>query len=1209
MDSILSQLPGKDQLSNLIPADFSKFLGLDGISSGINTDDIKNDMGGIAAPENPDMASLAISGAPTKEGLFASLKSPLDDMTNINISSLTGDISSKPLPVDIPSPSFDINSVMGSVTDKIIPANVSVPSIDMDLPGVEMAGFTESLNKLAAAGAGTPMKLLNMLMNIMNSFVDVVKDKNTIIKFTQEAIVEIHLAEVQNLQFSIPWLAVPYANKLLDVSKGNFLVNYEQILTEIENLPDSQFAHIAHIMPILSKSENQVLSNLRDLENITNCLEQLKNNNDQILKDILEKVIDISYSDKVLLQPVIDFITKNADSILGPDGILGPVNQLKDMATKISEFLEQCGKKAEEAATTISTTVEDTVKKIEGLLNTVQAKIEEIEGQIKEFLASIEEKIEPVITNVIDGCNKVGDGVNTVFTKVEEVKQKLDEAVAKIQDKIIDKTDAKGNIIESELTQKLREAETKIRDLLGKISGTFEKPEVKEQLAKVKEGIDTFKTKIEEASFKPVFDLVVTKTDGLENRIQNIDVATMGTPQKTALKVGGKVIEAVKVDEVIKPELLEAFKQIQEPLLELITLLKEKVLIVEQMIYEFQPGTVVEDYIINSEPYKLIISTLEEIKPSELLQPIKEANAELTKLVEKLDPQIIIDEVQKMYNQISELVESLNPASLNKMIADTLNTATAQLEQLKGQGLDNIIETIKKTISLESLMDKTGIKEIADADFWNKISYYLGGKFLDEINKTLQDVQNELGALTATTDFSPNLSLLKEIKDSLISDYQADFTNNITVLISYFDEKKTEIERLEKKRCSLIAAYNESSASNTTNLPAPAFTKSPELKQLLIKMDLSQLTGLKDKSVALNDSQDYKTNIESFYTVLSAKKTELDNIKETALRNIISDIFDKQLSAPVSGLINEIQELLKPYNDALEAVQNILKTLTTLPAKIDASVAKVLDTLRDSIKLTVSEVIETIEKFEKSITEVIQKIYETAVNITGQFSPAYLLNAFSETSFEQEGLAKLCKAIGEPSDNDKTGAALYYVMMTYKPINQTTKQLSEKPDEQTGKQLTEQATDKTTEQDISEQSGDDRHLILKNDPEAQNAGTKKIIVDTLNTALKDNKFAAGYDLVSGQLNNEISKLKAKENDETLAIEQKIENMKSLYRFNSLIVELKEFKERFDKTKALEDLIRLNRLILEAAYSNEIKMSIQSLHPYIVAQISMLYPEK
>ncbi len=1115
---ILSQLPGKEQLSNLIPADFAKTLGIDGLSSGIDTNEVTKNIGDISAPDT-DIAIAIPEDAPTKEGFLASLKSPLDDIKNINISSITGDISSGSLPIDMPKPSFDINGVMSSITDKLIPVNITAPSIDMKLPGFEASEFMAPINKLAAAGKAAPMKLLNMLMDIMNSFVDVVKDKDKMVLLTKEALSDIHFAQIQNLKFDIPWLAAPYANDLLSASKGNFLVNYGQVLTDIENLPNINFVNIE---PILSNAEKNILSDLIELQKIENSFKLLKENNDQILKETLEKAVNILYSDKILLQPMIDFIKTHAASILGVNGIGGPVNQLKDMAVQITDFLNNCGTKAEEAANAVSKKIDDTVNKIDELLKDVQAKIEEIQGKIEEFLDSIGEKIDPVITKVIDGCNKVGEGVDSVFTKVEEVKQKLDAAVATVQDKVIDKMDARGNITqESELTKKLKEIEDKIRDLLSKISGAFEKPDVKETLNKVKTGIDTFKAKVEEVSFKPVFDLVVEKTNGVENGIKSIDTAKLGMPQKLALKVGGKVIEAVKVDEIIKPELLEAFKEIQEPLLELIKLLKEKVLIVEQTIYEFEPGAIVNNYIVNSEPYKLVIDTLEKIKPSELLEPIKKANAELTKLVEKLNPQILIDELQKMYNRVYELVESLHPDSLNKMISDALNTAISQLEQLKGSGLDNIIETIKKSISLESLMGKTGIKEIANADFWKKITYCLGGGFLNEIDAAIEGVKKELQNQTGRIDFTKSIELVKEITDSFISYNRNKFTEDITALISYFDANRAKrIEELKAKRSELLITYDNS----------------PELKKLLTNMDLTPLIELKTEASALNDPTTYEANITKFKTALSGKETELKKITSASLQSIAGEIFDKQISAPIANLIIDLQSLLKPYTEAVTAVQNILKTVTELPAKIDASVGKTLGSLKENIEKVVTEVITTIETFKKTIIDTINNIYKTAKETIEVFSPAYLLNAFSETSFEAEGLANVAKRIQSPSGGDKIGAYLFSLV-------------------------------------TSEQS-----QLLQNDPNAQKDGTRKIIIDTFNAALKDNKFSNNYDVVLGQA-------------------------------NKLILELKKFKAKFDKTKSVEALIRLNRLIMEAAYADYIKMSVQSLHPYIVAQISMLYPEK
>jgi len=63
----------------------------------------------------------------------------------------------------------------------------------------------------------------------------------------------------------------------------------------------------------------------------------------------------------------------------------------------------------------------------------------------------------------------------------------------------------------------------------------------------------------------------------------------------------------------------------------------------------------------------------------------------------------------------------------------------------------------------------------------------------------------------------------------------------------------------------------------------------------------------------------------------------------------------------------------------------------------------------------------------------------------------------------------------------------------------------------------------------------------------------------------------------------------------------------MYRDISLKNALAEAKHDFDEQDSAANIIRLNRLIIETAYADFIKMSIQSLHPYIVSQIAMLYP--
>ena len=80
------------------------------------------------------------------------------------------------------------------------------------------------------------------------------------------------------------------------------------------------------------------------------------------------------------------------------------------------------------------------------------------------------------------------------------------------------------------------------------------------------------------------------------------------------------------------------------------------------------------------------------------------------------------------------------------------------------------------------------------------------------------------------------------------------------------------------------------------------------------------------------------------------RSTRLRKLTQTDFQKTALVIFQKQISDPVHALIDKLKTALLPFKTAIDKIQAILITLTTLPPKIDAAVAKVLNTARDAIK-------------------------------------------------------------------------------------------------------------------------------------------------------------------------------------------------------------------------------------------------------------------
>ncbi|OAD21312.1 hypothetical protein THIOM_002925, partial [Candidatus Thiomargarita nelsonii] len=227
-----------------------------------------------------------------------------------------------------------------------------------------------------------------------------------------------------------------------------------------------------------------------------------------------------------------------------------PLKQLEKMAGDIKDYLNQAADKAQETAQHVSQKIETQISGVDGLLKETKARLEKIEPEINQFLDKL--NVGSSVNQIKAGCNEIGDGVVQFFDEINKLEKQLEKTVKNVQDQV-----------DQEMSPAFNEIEQKIREMLAQITDVLSREEVKEALNNAKQGIEQFNSTIDEASLKPVFDMVLDKTEDLESSIKSIDVARLGTPQKTALKIGTKLIQEVKIDDIIKPELISAFQEIR----------------------------------------------------------------------------------------------------------------------------------------------------------------------------------------------------------------------------------------------------------------------------------------------------------------------------------------------------------------------------------------------------------------------------------------------------------------------------------------------------------------------------------------------------------------------------------------------------------------------------------------------------------------------
>lgn len=1091
-------------------------------------------LGGAIAGAAPPQAADPLDGAlpdlreaPSPAAFGKALDGPLVAATAVDGPSLIESARAS-LPTPAAAPTFDVQGVVGRITSPVLPSGVTPVKVDVPLPP-ELGDFSAPLRRLAEAGAATPLRLLQAMLAVVDRLVETATDADRLKDFTAAALSEILVAQAQELRDRLPLDALEQARTAFD---DDFVARFERLLDGLERVKD---ASGAELLEVVATAREGAIPSLRRYREAAVTLGHLRADDTAALERALANVTGFATSDEVFLRAVFDSVEEKAGAVL--DAVAGPVQELTAMIEQIRAYLEQAADMADDAARTIAEKLEATLRTVSEHLQTAREKIEEIAGQVRAFIEKVD--VGPAIEQFKDGCTAVADGVDGFFTQVEEARKQLDDAVAKLTADV-----------ETQVDDGLGELRRQIEALLGEITGLLDRDDVKQVLDQAREGVDRLKEVIDQASLQAVFDAVVSQTGALEGKVRAIDTSRLGTPQKTALKVGVKVLQEVRVDEVVRPELESVFAEILEPIRELIGLLRDRVLVVEQRIDEFRPGTLVAGLV--DPPLQRLLDQLDAFRPSQLLKPIRDAIAMLQGVLEQLDPQRLVDQLQKAYAQLRELVDALEPTGLNAQISGAANTAVRQIVTLRDVHLEELIRTVRENVSLQKLLEGTGVQELADAELWDTLQRVLGGEFLDRITEAVDSVEASLGNEFGSLDYGDAaeavagaLAAVKAQRAVTVTQ----FRKGVAGFAAALEEAALRIGELELRR--------------TVLLEAGGVTR-PEVAEVLRETDLQPVVDLLAalRGVAAVE----KPALAKVKAACDLHVEGLQAMDEARIRAAVPDLFARQLGDPARGFVTRMQEKLEPFADAVAAIQDFIRTvLQVLPARVDAAVGVVLDALRADLGAAAEEVIETIRAVRDQLTATIEAVYRQVAENVEKVNPTFVLNSFGRRDFAgtaspPEGAAALALKVASPGGDE--AAALLQARLTSEQLEM-----------------------------VRSRKGDFAAALLA----------------SLNGALRDRAVAtrllpSARSLLATERSAHEKTLKDAEGDAWVAAR------KGMLRILALERQLASAERAYRvPATAAEGLVRLNRTLLEVHYPAELKMGVMGLHPYVVATVGELYP--
>lgn len=1153
--NIIQEIAGK---ANNTFSSIDTALPLDGITDITGSLDLESGFGGlissVSGAIDTDSLSMNLPAFPETGEQFGIIDTITSKFNSLGKGDLLKGLGSGGGLVSIDAPAFDISSGLNGIIAGMLPVAVGINSVDNLPDSVDVDGLQRIIIDIKNAGQKIPIRLFHILINTYNSFIDIVTNPETLLDLALRSIEEIWIKQLQSVELSIPAFTLDMCSDIL--VKNDFIRRYSTLLTELTILDPMDTPRMTNLVSSINKDFVPVFKKLKHGERTLNCmLTDSVTELDKVLNDITAFSIGEGVILDNLLAPVSDGIRKMADAVTPP------VTAIGDAAGTIKTFLEDVGTKATDAVNTISTTISSNFDTLNSYMPSILETFDKIETGVTGFL----EKIDTVamMEPVKNGCATVGTKLSDFFSKIEEVKLKLNIIINNL-----DKT------IDEQYYEKLGMIKGKIEELLGEITGVLEKPEVQDILKQVKDGIQLFKDQMDEVSLVTVFKLVDTKTKDVEGKIKSIDTSKLGTPQKMALRVVVQFINQIKIEDFVKPELMNLFKEIQGPLLNIAGELEKYYGMLESMIFDIEPGSIVSKYIEESEPFKMMISTLSSVKPSDLLGILKELNEELVGIVDILDPCKIIDLIQEGYNKIAGILDRISPLKILDPITGGVDTAYTVLQGIKNKEIPSIMSDIRDMVSLESLLAGAGLQGISDNDLWNTLIYYCGGKFLDEIEKSVGDLgQKLIEGIDTTLDVSDIMAELTTVKKGIsrqLAYRGADCMSVMNGITGYFDDNADTFTAIENTWLDLKIKFGT----------WPEFVSLLDTINPKVLRDVSTNVG---KLVEQGENT-INTSLYNVNTLLGSQTTALNALAGDTFNGSVSDIITVQFIDPVKKRITELKQVFTPIEAAITAIQEITVVLEEMPAKIDTAVGGLLLTLEDTITGFIDMFCTGLTEFKDTVTTIVTSCNDKLHEMVRTFNPYWILNSLA------------------------TGDLVDVVKAEYKNIysallnenNPLTQLLLERLPQEADALSHVLNTSSKTKKDILA-----AFVTLFNAALELEEVCSVDIVSVVQQSLKDRMLAGEQELA------ELTDVKIMElsEEEKKALNEALKApLDKIHKSKVLLKLIMEAKIAYDSDKKEEDRYRLNRLLMEAYYPQLIGFSLQSVFGYMKMQIAGLYPE-
>jgi len=347
-----------------------------------------------------------------------------------------------------------------------------------------------------------------------------------------------------------------------------------------------------------------------------------------------------------------------------------------------------------------------------GVRDAVQGVVDEIEAA----LGSVRDAITAALDPVADGLDAALAGAHLADAQAalaafpdqirdfvdNQVRPAIDPVRAAITTAVNNLQSALSGFDPQSLVAPLRDALDDLADLVGTGEVSSVVQEVESALASASAAIEGF-------DLSGAADEAIALLNDLEAKFGAIDPVVI--PEPVVPVVEGAIEAVASIDftaEVGEPIVATIAGALAAGPAAILDALAGQMEELRTRIDQFRPSVVVGDAL--DEPFATLLTTLEEVSPSSLLELVADELRRAADRVRLLDPDALIAPLARLHDQLVGALEPLRPSNLLKPVDDAIHAAIARLFEVTGvddvfDGLDDVLGTVTAWIDVVAEME------------------------------------------------------------------------------------------------------------------------------------------------------------------------------------------------------------------------------------------------------------------------------------------------------------------------------------------------------------------------------------------------------------------------------------------------------------------------------------------------------------------------